>query len=180
MLGTTVHMAWRSNCASCQRDPDPAPAEYRVCAQTVWGARTGGSSWAQQATHCGRVLTSGDRVHCRHSGETTPGLVCPFPGTGVGKVPWPRMNCIGMQWTPLHWIPIHSIANAFHRNGIDTIPIDTYPFAVAVEGVFTRQGPVLSSSMGEVTPVAMAGFTARRGQANDDGMAPCERPFAAR
>ena len=51
----------------------------------------------------------GDLWRYRNCSETTPGLIYPFPRTGVGTAPWPGMNCIGMQWIPMHWIPIHSI-----------------------------------------------------------------------
>ena len=39
-----------------------------------------------------------------------------------------RHRCIGMQSFALQWIPFHSIADVFHRNGMDTIGMDTYPF----------------------------------------------------
>ena len=44
------------------------------------------------------------------------------------------MNCIGMQWTPMHWLPIQSIANAFHRNGMGTIGMDTYALVAVGAG----------------------------------------------
>ena len=37
-----------------------------------------------------------------------------------------RHRCSGMQLFAMQWIPFHCIANAFHRNSIDTIGMDTY------------------------------------------------------
>ena len=40
----------------------------------------------------------------------------------------------------MDWLPIQSIANAFHRNGIHTIAMDTY--GLIAEGVAAAEGQV--------------------------------------
>ena len=49
-----------------------------------------------------------------------------------------------MQWTPMHYIPIQSIANAFHRNGIDTIAMDTD--GLTAHGVGAAGGRVVGTT----------------------------------
>ena len=44
----------------------------------------------------------------------------------------------------MHWLPIQSIANAFHRNGIDTIAMDTY--GLIADGVAAAGGGVEGGS----------------------------------
>ena len=83
----------------------------------------------------------------------------------------------------MHWTPIQSTANAFHRNGIDIIGMDTYGLidygVAAVEGEVTRATWSLLRRIGW-RAVAGGGFSPPTEAGKRTEKPACARPFAAR
>ena len=85
----------------------------------------------RRQAHWAMVITSGMKLVAGI--VSLPGIVVKTPGTPLrlaraGVRPWTGTQWYAMDSNGIVSNPTQPIANAFHRIGIDTIAMDTYPF----------------------------------------------------